>query len=227
MSVKSLTEAYNVLEVHSSASQSEVKSAYKRLALRTHPDKNKNDPSANAKFQQVTEAFQMVMNLRYEPVDSDDGEYTTEFNAEDLFGENFANIIFSFVFSESRRASAQSDSAKSACNCIGCQFKSFFTEQKKEATRQQNKPSSEDSSKNDATSSSAAPPSGSSYFKRFSRASSFVPQSDPHADWLSEDEGEAKAAGPVKGKKSSKKKRKNKKNAGESNIYSICIDNLG
>ncbi len=225
MSIKSLTEAYNILEVHSSASQSEVKSAYKRLALRTHPDKNKNDPSANAKFQQVTEAFQMVMNLRYEPVDNDDREYTTEFNAEDLFGEDFANIIFRFVFSESRRTSAPSDSTKSACNCIGCQFKRFFTEQKEDVERKHYTPPSEDTSKNDATSSSGAPPPGSSYFKRFSRASSFVTQYDSHADWLSEDEGEAKAAGPVKGKKSSRKKRKNKKTAGESNFYSICIEN--
>lgn len=226
MSIKSLTEAYNILEVHSSASQTEVKSAYKRLALRTHPDKNKGDPSANAKFQQVTEAFQMVMNLRFEPVDSDDGEYATEVNAEDLFGENFANIIFRFVFSGSRRASDPSDSAKFACNCFECQFRRFFTEQKKEAESRKYKPPTEETPKNDATSSSAAPPSGSTYFKRFTRSASFAPKSDPHADWLSEDEGEAKAAGPVKGKKSSRKKRKIKKNTGESKFYSPSIANL-
>lgn len=212
MSIKSISEAYSILEVHSSASQSEVKSAYKRLALRTHPDKNANDPSANAKFQQVTEAFQMLMNLRYEPLD-DNGDFSSEVNAEDLFGEDFANIIFRFVFSGGR-ASSSFNSRKPQCNCIDCQFERFFAELNR-GSGSESKPQPE--VKKGVSSTNVASPSA-----RVSqtRDTTSAPRSDPHADWLSEAEGEVKASGPMKGKKSSRKKKKNKRNAGD--IFALC-----
>lgn len=37
-----------------------VKAAYKRMALKTHPDKNLDDPHASDKFRQVAEAFQLL-----------------------------------------------------------------------------------------------------------------------------------------------------------------------
>ena len=41
----SIEEAYRALELHPSANEAEVKAAYRRLALLTHPDKNKDDPT--------------------------------------------------------------------------------------------------------------------------------------------------------------------------------------
>lgn len=42
----SIKEAYEALDLNENASVSEIKSAYKKLALKTHPDKNINDPKA-------------------------------------------------------------------------------------------------------------------------------------------------------------------------------------
>jgi molecular chaperone DnaJ len=51
---------YNVLGVASSATQDEIKKAYRRLAKRYHPDRNPNDPKAADRFKEISEAYQVV-----------------------------------------------------------------------------------------------------------------------------------------------------------------------
>ncbi|NUQ13466.1 MAG: J domain-containing protein, partial [Gemmatimonadaceae bacterium] len=51
---------YAVLGVASSATQEEIKKAYRRLAKRYHPDANQNDPKAAERFKEVSEAYQVV-----------------------------------------------------------------------------------------------------------------------------------------------------------------------
>jgi molecular chaperone DnaJ len=51
---------YEILGVGKSASKDEVKSAYRKLALQYHPDRNPDDKTAEAKFKEATEAFEVV-----------------------------------------------------------------------------------------------------------------------------------------------------------------------
>jgi|AntAceMinimDraft_12_1070368.scaffolds.fasta_scaffold737479_1 DnaJ family protein C protein 9 len=44
-------EAREVLAVADGATDAEVRKCYKQLALKTHPDKNQDDPDAKIKFQ--------------------------------------------------------------------------------------------------------------------------------------------------------------------------------
>ena len=53
---------YAVLGVASSATQDEIKKAYRQLAKRYHPDANPNDPKAADRFKEISEAYQVVGN---------------------------------------------------------------------------------------------------------------------------------------------------------------------
>jgi len=54
------TDYYAVLGVKKSADEKEIKSAYRRLARKYHPDVNPNDPTAEARFKEVSEAYEVL-----------------------------------------------------------------------------------------------------------------------------------------------------------------------
>ncbi|MCX6317274.1 MAG: J domain-containing protein [Bacteroidetes bacterium] len=51
---------YSILEVDKSASEADIKKAYRKLARKFHPDLNPNDKDANKKFQSVNEANEVL-----------------------------------------------------------------------------------------------------------------------------------------------------------------------
>jgi molecular chaperone DnaJ len=53
---------YEVLGVGRNASEEEVKRAYRRLAVKFHPDKNPEDPHAEEKFKELGEAYDVLMD---------------------------------------------------------------------------------------------------------------------------------------------------------------------
>jgi molecular chaperone DnaJ len=53
---------YEVLEVGRSTSEEEIKRAYRKLAVKFHPDKNPDDPHAEEKFKELGEAYDVLMD---------------------------------------------------------------------------------------------------------------------------------------------------------------------
>src|SRR6476619_5257729 len=53
---------YEVLGVNQTATDQEIKSAYRRLAVQFHPDKNPNDASAEDKFKEAAEAYSVLQD---------------------------------------------------------------------------------------------------------------------------------------------------------------------
>ncbi|MDH8702382.1 curved DNA-binding protein [Dysgonomonadaceae bacterium PH5-43] len=58
--MSSFIDYYKVLGVDKSASQQDIKKAYKKLAKKYHPDLNPNDKSAHQKFQEINEANEVL-----------------------------------------------------------------------------------------------------------------------------------------------------------------------
>ena len=53
---------YKVLGVERTAKQDEIKKAYRKLAVKYHPDKNPGDKAAEEKFKEISEAYQVLGN---------------------------------------------------------------------------------------------------------------------------------------------------------------------
>ena len=51
---------YEVLGVDRSASEDEIKKAYRKLAVKYHPDKNPGDQEAEEKFKEISAAFEVL-----------------------------------------------------------------------------------------------------------------------------------------------------------------------
>ncbi|XP_053685085.1 dnaJ homolog subfamily B member 6-B isoform X2 [Sabethes cyaneus] len=56
-----MVDYYKVLDVGRSATDAEIKKAYKKLALRWHPDKNPDNPEeSNRRFKEISEAYEVL-----------------------------------------------------------------------------------------------------------------------------------------------------------------------
>lgn len=55
-----MTDYYSTLGIEQSASQEEIKKAYRKSALKYHPDKNPGDKTAEARFKEISEAYEVL-----------------------------------------------------------------------------------------------------------------------------------------------------------------------
>ena len=51
---------YEVLGVDKNANEADIKKAYRRVAMKYHPDRNPDDPQADAKFKEASEAYEIL-----------------------------------------------------------------------------------------------------------------------------------------------------------------------
>ena len=113
---------YEVLGIEKSADQDTIKKAYRKLAVKYHPDRNPGDKEAEEKFKEATEAYEVLSDEQKRPLYDQYGfagvdgmnqgggaQYSHAFHDfSDLFGGGFEDIFSSFFGGGSTRRRSQS-----------------------------------------------------------------------------------------------------------------------
>ncbi|MEW6665888.1 MAG: DnaJ C-terminal domain-containing protein [Thermodesulfobacteriota bacterium] len=87
---------YQILGIPKTASAEEIKKAYRRLAMKHHPDRNKGDKTAEARFKDISEAYAVMSNAeKRKQYDMFGAEgFERRFTQEDIFRDFDLGSIF-------------------------------------------------------------------------------------------------------------------------------------
>jgi curved DNA-binding protein len=84
---------YKIIGVDKNASQDEIKKAYRKLAMKYHPDRNQENKKAEEKFKQVTEANEVLSDpekrKKYDSLGSNWKQYQSQGQGFDDFYSNY------------------------------------------------------------------------------------------------------------------------------------------
>ena len=96
---------YEVLGVSQTASGPELKKAFKKLAMKYHPDRNPDDPQADKKFKEAAEAYEVLSDADkkssydqfghagVQGMGGGSGAGFQDFNVGDIFGDIFGDVF--------------------------------------------------------------------------------------------------------------------------------------
>jgi molecular chaperone DnaJ len=101
---------YQVLDVVRTATEAEIKKAYRRLAMKFHPDRNPNDHEAEGRFKEVKEAYEVLSDAQKRATYDQFGHAGVDasrgagqgFDPRDAFGDIFGEV-FGDIFGGGRR----------------------------------------------------------------------------------------------------------------------------
>ncbi len=109
---------YEILEVNRNATPEEIKKAYRKAALKWHPDRNPNNKEAEERFKEAAEAYEVLSDSekrrRYDQFGHEGMRAGADFHTyanfddifrhfSDIFGAGFGGSIFDDVFSTGRK----------------------------------------------------------------------------------------------------------------------------
>ena len=81
---------YKILGISRNASEKEIKEAYHKLAMKYHPDKNRDDKNALKKFQEISSAYEYLSNQASKNSEGikHSGNYSAQYKNYDFTKEN-------------------------------------------------------------------------------------------------------------------------------------------
>ncbi len=108
---------YKVLDVPRNAAEADIKKAYRRLAMKFHPDRNPNDTEAESKFKEAKEAYEVLTDAQKRAAYDQHGHAGVEainrgagrggFGPGDAFSDIFGDV-FGDIFGTGRRGGGRS-----------------------------------------------------------------------------------------------------------------------
>jgi molecular chaperone DnaJ len=100
---------YKVLDVPKTATEAEIKKAYRRLAMKFHPDRNPNDKDAEERFKEAKEACEVLTDAQKRAIYDQHGHAGIEASSRgggrsggDAFSDIFGDV-FGDIFGAARR----------------------------------------------------------------------------------------------------------------------------
>ncbi len=117
---------YEILGISKSANNIDIKKAYKRLAMRYHPDRNKGDKSCEEKFKKIKEAYEVLSDKKkrsmYDQYGHTDfnqnngyNDFTSGFSSSADFGDIFGDV-FGDIFGSRKSKSKKNVGSDIYCN---------------------------------------------------------------------------------------------------------------
>ncbi|MGA2776296.1 MAG: molecular chaperone DnaJ [Steroidobacteraceae bacterium] len=102
---------YKLLELPRNASEADIKKAYRRLAMKYHPDRNPDDPAAEHRFKEAKEAYEVLTDPQKRAAYDQFGHAGLQggrggFSGADAFGDIFGEM-FGDIFSGGGRSRSQ------------------------------------------------------------------------------------------------------------------------
>lgn len=137
---------YGVLGVAKTASQDEIKAAYRKLALKYHPDRNPNNKAAEEKFKEAAQAYEVLSDSQkrshYDqfghsgPFGTQGHHTASGMSMEDIF-ENFGDIfgsMFGGTQQRTKRSGPQAKQGHDLAQDITITFKESYLGAKREVS---------------------------------------------------------------------------------------------
>jgi len=113
---KTRLDCYEILGLKRNASFDQIKKAYRKAALKYHPDKNSGDKKAEAKFILCTEAYKILSNSDSKKAYDDD--HYQKFDFDSIFTEWLNSDTFipaSNIFTQYQKRTTKSQGVDCSC----------------------------------------------------------------------------------------------------------------
>ena len=112
---------YDILGITKNASPEEIKKAYRKMALKYHPDKNPNDKAAEEKFKLAAEAYEVLSDPEKKAKYDQYGHQA--FEAGPVVVNDADHGMAAPTFSRTRRSSAWTVGQSASCRLVRPAFR--------------------------------------------------------------------------------------------------------